>query len=545
MPEPLVLPDAVRPLVEEARAAERASRWERARSAYERALRALPPRGHAAAASALLRWIARTHVEAGDTDAAADCLEAALAVAEASGDARAVASALNSRAGLLFARGELDLCEELFGRTRSMARETGDRELLAMTQQNLGSVASVRGDHRLALLRFEASLAAYRELGLEDRLPPLLNNMGRLRTDLEAWDGARACLDQAADLCERQADRRHRVVVELNRARLHLRRGADVEARVALDAAHAEATASGARFWLPEIYKSYGALYRHWGRLDVAENWLRRAERPASERQDLLLLADVARERAAIHRLRGDSHGTLLSLNRAHRLFERLRARRELADVDRRLAELEGDYLVIVREWGESIEAKDAYTQGHCSRVAAWACRLAEAAGLPAEDRPWFRMGALLHDVGKVEVPLSVLNKDGPLTDDERRIIQRHPVAGVELLEGIDFPWDVRPMIRHHHERWDGGGYPDGLAGEGIPLAARILTVADVWDALTTTRSYRPAFAPSEALDVMEGESGRVFDPELWALFRGRVLEAGTGAAPAPTSAAPGVFATA
>src|SRR6185369_14976842 len=115
-------------------------------------------------------------------------------------------------------------------------------------------------------------------------------------------------------------------------------------------------------------------------------------------------------------------------------------------------------------------------TQGHCERVADLAGALAAKAGLDETSLFWFRIGALLHDVGKLIVPAEVLNKPGMLTD-------------------VQFPWDVAPMVRSHHERWDGGGYPDGLAAESIPLSARILCIADVYDALTTERSYKRAFS--------------------------------------------------
>jgi HD-GYP domain-containing protein (c-di-GMP phosphodiesterase class II) len=144
---------------------------------------------------------------------------------------------------------------------------------------------------------------------------------------------------------------------------------------------------------------------------------------------------------------------------------------------------------------------------------------LAEAAAFPPDEMMWFRMGALLHDVGKVSVPLEILNKVGRLDDAEWSVMARHPVFGVELLDGIEFPWDVRPMIRHHHERWNGSGYPDRLAGEAIPFDARILTIADVYDALTTTRSYRAAFSHERAMEVMASEVGNTIDPELFSVF--------------------------
>jgi HD-GYP domain-containing protein (c-di-GMP phosphodiesterase class II) len=128
-------------------------------------------------------------------------------------------------------------------------------------------------------------------------------------------------------------------------------------------------------------------------------------------------------------------------------------------------------------------------------------------------------MGALLHDVGKIVVPSSMLNKPGRLTAEEWATMKRHPQAGVHLLREIEFPWDIRPMVRHHHEHWDGGGYPDGLVGDDIPLSARILCIADVFDALTSSRSYRAGMTPGRALAVMRQDCGKIFDPGLFELF--------------------------
>jgi putative nucleotidyltransferase with HDIG domain len=152
--------------------------------------------------------------------------------------------------------------------------------------------------------------------------------------------------------------------------------------------------------------------------------------------------------------------------------------------------------------------------------VASYACALARAAGLDDDVLLWFRMGALLHDVGKIVVPPEILNKPGKLTPDERTVIERHPDAGVELIGDIEFPWDIRPMVRHHHEAWDGSGYPLGLAGNEIPLPARILCVADVYDALASDRPYRSAFPHERTLAIMSSEAGTKLDPALFDLFR-------------------------
>jgi putative nucleotidyltransferase with HDIG domain len=143
---------------------------------------------------------------------------------------------------------------------------------------------------------------------------------------------------------------------------------------------------------------------------------------------------------------------------------------------------------------------------------------LADSAGMDSRSLFWFRLGALLHDIGKIIVPTEVLNKAGELTEEEWAIMKRHPEAGLELVADIDFPGDVRAIIRNHHERWDGAGYPDGLAGEEIPFAARILCVADVYDALTTARSYRDCLSHARAAEEMRAQKGQ-FDPQLLATF--------------------------
>jgi HD-GYP domain-containing protein (c-di-GMP phosphodiesterase class II) len=127
--------------------------------------------------------------------------------------------------------------------------------------------------------------------------------------------------------------------------------------------------------------------------------------------------------------------------------------------------------------------------------------------------------GALLHDIGKIKVSDAVLKKSGRLTEEEFRQIQRHPEFGLELIDGKEFPWDIKPLILHHHEKVDGAGYPLGLKGEDIPVGARIIGIADVFDALTSDRVYRAAYTPEKALGIMEQDAGTAFDPVLLARF--------------------------
>jgi HD-GYP domain-containing protein (c-di-GMP phosphodiesterase class II) len=178
-----------------------------------------------------------------------------------------------------------------------------------------------------------------------------------------------------------------------------------------------------------------------------------------------------------------------------------------------RSAELRASYMATVRALANAVEARDAYTGHHAERVAAYGLELARASGLEIADDPQTEFGFLLHDVGKVAVPDAILFKPAPLTDEERVLMERHPVIGWEILRDIDFLGDAKLVVRHHHERWDGRGYPDNLAGEDIPPAARVFAVADTLDALTTDRPYRPAGSFAEAREIIGAGSGRQFCP--------------------------------
>jgi putative two-component system response regulator len=156
-----------------------------------------------------------------------------------------------------------------------------------------------------------------------------------------------------------------------------------------------------------------------------------------------------------------------------------------------------------------TIEAKDPYTEGHCDRLSKYSVALGEKLGLSEELRVALRRGGLVHDIGKLAVPEHILLKPGPLTPEERKIMEQHPIEGERICAPLRSFRHVLPIIRHHHEKWDGSGYPDGLKGEQIPLTARILQVTDIYDALTTDRPYRKALPSEEALSIMREEVGR------------------------------------
>ncbi|HEX4109647.1 MAG TPA: HD domain-containing phosphohydrolase [Solirubrobacteraceae bacterium] len=197
--------------------------------------------------------------------------------------------------------------------------------------------------------------------------------------------------------------------------------------------------------------------------------------------------------------------------------FKQERARSvQLADSAKQLQE---SYMATVRALSNAVEARDAYTGKHAERVAAYGLEIARATGGTLASDPQIEFGFLLHDVGKVAVPDAILYKPEPLSHEERMLMERHPVTGFEILSDIDFLGAAKDVVRSHHERWDGNGYPDGLAGEEIPFAARVFAAADTLDALTSSRPYRPAMGMDDARKIIAAGSGSQFDPDVVAAF--------------------------
>jgi diguanylate cyclase (GGDEF)-like protein/putative nucleotidyltransferase with HDIG domain len=189
---------------------------------------------------------------------------------------------------------------------------------------------------------------------------------------------------------------------------------------------------------------------------------------------------------------------------------------RELESGRQMLANL---YLSTVQSLASAIDAKDHNTSAHIQRVQRYAVAIAAKLEVEGDEMEAVKTGALLHDIGKLGVPDYVLLKPGPLSAEEFEKMKRHPVVGASILDPVHFPWPVASAVRYHHERWDGKGYPEGLTGEEIPLGARILAVADVFDALTSERPYRSAWSQAQALEHLRAEAGTQFDPRIVAAF--------------------------
>ncbi len=256
---------------------------------------------------------------------------------------------------------------------------------------------------------------------------------------------------------------------------------------------------------------------------------------------EIALLDDTPRSAS----VRADTQVSVLEISR--RGFKRLLSEnpdvaltvmqtlsRRLRDTDQRMIEdllrkteelrlahhcLEQSYDATLIALSNVLDLRDSETEGHSLRVAEIATRIGQAMGLSDHELQALRHGSLLHDVGKIGIPDAILLKHGRLGSVEFKIMHQHPVWGADMLSHIAFLAEALSLVRHHHETWEGTGYPDGLSGEQIPLLARIFAVADTYDAITSDRPYRKARSPEEALAIIREEAGRQFDPAVVAAF--------------------------
>lgn len=228
-------------------------------------------------------------------------------------------------------------------------------------------------------------------------------------------------------------------------------------------------------------------------------------------------------------RIRGIEAGADDFLSKPVGRIELLARVRSLLRVKSYVDELERAESVVFA-LAKAIEERDAYTEGHCERLAAYASCLGQRLGLPEDEITALRRAGIVHDIGKIAVPDGVLLKQGPLTPDEWALMREHPVTGERICRGLKSFRLVLPIIRHHHEKLDGTGYPDGLRGAAIPATARVLQVVDVYDALATDRPYRRALLPSEAIEVLYGEAAKGWwDRQVVAAFARMLAEDGGG----------------
>jgi putative nucleotidyltransferase with HDIG domain len=508
-------------LLADGRRHEREGRSPEALIAYGEAAASGEPRVRAEA----LRRKGAVHRRRHEWDAAMALLREAYDAAQAACDPVEAAEILNAMGAVHLERGELPEAREVL--TRALAAGTEHDELRGRIEQNFGIIANIEGNLREAVSRYSTSLVAFQQAGDERGCAIAYHNLGMVSADEQRWDQADGYYAKCLDFAERTGDVHLRGCALLNRTEVHIARQHFEDARQSAEAALRIFDQLGSQQGKSDAYKFLGVLYRETGVLGLAEARLKAAIDLACGCGATLQEAEASRELALVYRRIEHNHDSVVFLNRSIRLFQRLGAQRDLRDVSARVANLESLFVEVVANWGRSLESADTYTFGHSGRVAEYAIAVARALGLDDEGVMTVRMGAYLHDLGKMRIPHELLNKPTKLTAEEFAIIKMHPLWGLELVSAIDFPWTVKPIIRSHHEKLDGSGYPDGLRGDEVPLHAQVVCVADVYDAMTSARSYQSPKTPAAGVEEMK----RCMSGNLrW--WRDDVFEAFLAAAP-------------
>jgi putative two-component system response regulator len=469
-----------------------------------------------------LSLVSVVYYNAGNFPEALECALQALELCRSTDRRGSEGNLLNTVAAIHHSLGDTDRALVTYEAALTVNRELNQPEYDALTLTNMAEVRSARNENLLAVSLHEAALELSRAHN-ERYVPAILAGLGDTYLKLDALDRAEECLDEAQDILTAQSEttsdmRTTGVAVAMTRGRVAIARGdlhlASEEFRGAL----ALATASSLRENVMHAHQELASVYKRLGRFEEA---LAHQEARFSQHEELfnsgtdlriktLQIAhdsEAARQQAEILRLRTGELEAMVR-GRTYDLEEyQLQAFGRLAV----LAEVRGSTTTTATEAGADESGE------HTTRVGDLAADIATELGEPNHWARQLRLATRLHDIGKVVVSDTILLKPGRLTPGEFDSVKRHTTAGAEILAGSSSPLIQLASIvaLNHHERWDGGGYPAGLSGTDIPLAGRIGAISDVFDALTSTRIYRPAFSTIAAIEQIVSGRGTQFDPRV------------------------------
>jgi len=514
----------IRELLDKGKKQDLLGEYKMALESFEKAVRISRACGESVLNAEALRRIGHIHSKRSDWSSALENYTKSLEVAQVAGDEISAANAMCAMGTVHLERGEWDRVKSCYEKALEIATARKEGRLQAQVFNNLGAMYNILGEWKEAIWCYEKSIPLLRIMKNQRGLAETYNNLGMTYRDKNDLRTANRYFKKSLEMARSTGDIRLTATINLNRAEASLKLEDLEEARERCEEAFEILNRIKDKLGIAEALKLYGIIYREMRKYSLAQYHLNESIRINTECRNPLGIAESLREEGLLYQKKGDSREALTALGQSFKAFMDLKARKYLEDVDKEIYELEEIYFKIAQSMGEAVESKDTYTYGHSQRVASYAMELAEHLGLNEEEKKTILLAAFLHDLGKVKVPKKILSKPGRLTEDEFAEIKNHPRWGLDKLENIDFPWAVKPLIIHHHERYNGEGYPDGLKGEGIPFGARLIGVCDFFDALTTDRPYRPALSIKQAISIMKKETGAILDPSLTPLFI-RIIE--------------------
>ncbi len=413
-----------------------------------------------------------------------------------------------------------ELAEATYEEAISLARELDNQMIYGDLINNLGAIMNMKGNWERALELYQESLEIYAANDEIRKSAYTRINVGITLTDQDMNDEAFEHFTEARETANKVKDASLILISDINLADLSIKKGDLTKAQEYCHNAEQYLLQSGlTNSHLVETHNIAGKIARHRREHSSAMERFDKALDISRKLGTQYLDAEILLERGILHQDTGNHLDALTDMESSYHIYGNLKAEGKREKTESAINSIEQLYLEIFDSMAQQVDLKDKYTKGHSDRVASLALLLAKQLGFNTTMQKSIVAGALLHDIGKTRISDEVLKKPGRLSDDEFRQIQKHPELGVDLLRGKEFPWDIKPFILHHHEHLDGKGYPLGLKGEDIPLGARVICVADVFDALTSDRVYRSAFDTEKALSIMEEECGTTFDPVVFKCF--------------------------
>ena len=495
-------------------------KYDQAIEEYQKILKYCRDTTHLTVKAETFTQIGQLLAKQGDFDRALGYVQRAIGANRRLKNDKGTCKALRNLGVIYLELGEFDEAEVNYGQAIELAQKIGDEILYADLVNNLGAIMNMKGNRDKALDYYTESLKIYENNHQIRKSAYTKNNVAITLLEQGKNDEAFAYFQDAYATAEQIKDGSLALIVDINLADLFLKKGDLTKAKVHCQ--KADAYLQEARLVngnLVEVKRIAGKIAQADNNHDVALEFFNSALEISRQVGTRFLEADVLLERGKLLRTINRHFDALGDLEASYQIYANLKAEGRREHTEQIISSIENLYLEIFESMAREVDLKDPYTKGHSDRVASLSLLLGRELGLPTSLLKTLVAAALLHDIGKIKVDDSILKKAGKLTADEYRQIMKHPEYGVEQLRAKELPWDVKPLILHHHEKLDGTGYPLGLKGEDIPLGAKIIGVADVFDALTSDRVYRPAYAVAAALELMNGDVGLAFDPVIFKCF--------------------------
>jgi len=490
-------------------------RWDEAIEVYSQAIKLARLKGGSHTVAEALRLMGNMQFKKNEWANALNSFQKSLEYFQSLKESRGTAYSMNSIGNIYLEKGEWELAKNHYLKSLELARKIHDFKMKGMIYNNLGVIAMFQGLIQQAITRYQRSLFYYEKAGYKKGVGETYLNIGICHADLGAFEKSdqfhRKTLEIAKEIGDVYLQSKiylHWTEVALEMANLDF-------ARELCDQAFELSSQLMDQLDVAQAFQHYGKIYRLMKKFALSKKHFEESIKICQQYDGLQVLAEDYRELALLYRDQENNQNALELLGQSFELFHQLKARKDVRDVNQKIEELEMIYVNTAKSMGAAVEIKDTYTFGHSKRVAYYSLQLSRRLKLSLAQIKAILTAAFLHDLGKVKIKRKILLKNGRLTPLEYEAIKLHSALGVRMIDSLNFPWDIKPLMLHHHEKYDGTGYPNGLKGNEIPLGARIIGIADFFDALTTARPYRPAWSVPATLEEMNEQMNGAFDPQL------------------------------